>query len=457
MVLNSSRKNNLLAFAAFFALATLIHANHLLNADEGYVLSVAWDIYNGKKLYTDIFAFAAPGAFYLIAGIWKIFGPSYFAARIAGILAISFSAWGISKISSRFTNKQSAFLCGIFFIFTSAYWPLISYHIFNLALIIWAFYFSLSAVANKRLKIAALSGFFIGISALFLQHTSIIAFSALFAFFLLLAILEKSVLRIKQSFALCVGALSAGVGIFLFWPPKLLWQNLILFPAKNYESAAAVPFVLLSCFLALVPIAALILKKEMNREYAFLLFFQTMLFLSAYSLADHFHIIKFTFPLIALSPVLFASAKKHIFLWRLNAYGAIFLSAFLIVYPSLLFLLVAPPLNNNRQTENAIKKISAICADSEYIYSGPFLPNFYFELRKKNPSPHHWLITNHHTPDQFNEALRGLKEHQPSCAILNYKIVEKYNYEKNNPVDNYIKENYNQIESIGNLDIYSLK
>ena len=96
------------------------------------------------------------------------------------------------------------------------------------------------------------------------------------------------------------------------------------------------------------------------------------------------------------------------------------------------------------------------CQDSPYLYAGPFLPGLYFETRKLNPTPYPFLITNQHTFEQFNNARNVLITHTPSCAVLNYGIVQKFNYNYNNPVDNFILENYTLVMQEGNNLIYRI-
>lgn len=54
---------------------------------------------------------------------------------------------------------------------------------------------------------------------------------------------------------------------------------------------------------------------------------------------------------------------------------------------------------------------------------------------------------------------RTYRTKRPSCVILNYKIVEKYKYNIDNPVDNLIRQNYHQIFGINykNFIIYKIK
>jgi len=82
------------------------------------------------------------------------------------------------------------------------------------------------------------------------------------------------------------------------------------------------------------------------------------------------------------------------------------------------------------------------------------MPSLYFEARKLNPSPYSFLVINHNTQEQFMEAKNCLEEYQPECAVLNYKMVEKFNHDTNNPVDNYIKNNYQLVFQANNKLVY---
>ena len=440
-----------------FVFTILIHSSHNLNADEGVVLSIAWEIFNGKELYRDIFEFVAPGSFYLIAYTWKIFGVSYLSAKCTAIIAIFLSAYGIAKISFELTKKKSACIIALFFIISTIYWPLISYHTFNLVFLIWGIYFSLKALENKKMVYFALSGACLGLATVFLQHIGLYIFAGIAFFFLILAIKEKGLTRFKQLLIFSMSVVFWIFLLFLKWSPVLLFKNLIVFPLVNYKEIIMVPHALIYIFLLFLAFIVCLLRKEKKVEYYFIYYIQFILLVSAATLADHFHVTKFLFPIYALIPVILINSAK--------IQNAIFYFLIKIVLVCLASIIILPPfiyiydypLFFSIKNHDVISRAAKLCADSDYIYSGPFMPNFYFELRKKNISQHFWLITNHHTEKQFNEVLEGLKKFQPKCAILSYKLVKKYSYDQNNLIDNYILNNYNYIESINSISFYQKK
>ncbi|MFP8874434.1 MAG: hypothetical protein VCB42_07875, partial [Myxococcota bacterium] len=51
-------------------------------SDEGYMLQQSLDLLAGRVIYRDMDSFVAPGMWFLIAAVFKSFGPSIFASRM---------------------------------------------------------------------------------------------------------------------------------------------------------------------------------------------------------------------------------------------------------------------------------------------------------------------------------------------------------------------------------------
>src|SRR6266567_638527 len=54
-----------------------------LEPDEGILLQGAQRVLDGQVPYRDFFSFYTPGSFYLVAGLFKIFGDSFMVARLS--------------------------------------------------------------------------------------------------------------------------------------------------------------------------------------------------------------------------------------------------------------------------------------------------------------------------------------------------------------------------------------
>ena len=150
--------NNYIFFFFLFIFTFLIHTNNLLDGDEGIILEGAWNLYNNKEIYIDFFEFVSPGSFYLIFFVWKIFGPSYLTAKILSIITIFLCSIGIYKISNRIIKSNYAKIAQFIFIISSIIFSTISYHVFNLCLIVWATYFFIIALEEQSKKNIIISG-----------------------------------------------------------------------------------------------------------------------------------------------------------------------------------------------------------------------------------------------------------------------------------------------------------
>jgi hypothetical protein len=415
-------------------------------------LDGAWNLLNGRKLYIDFFEFITPGSFYIVLWVWKIFGVSYWIAKLLSILIIFFSAVGIYKISNKLIINKWNNLLPFIFIFSSFSWPIINHNTFNLFFIIWAVYFFVSGLDDKSASNFIISGLFTGIAILFLQQKGIIVLLALSFFLVVLLIKEKKYLWLKLNLYYLSSSFLPILALFIKWPIALLYKDLLLFPTFNYSQVNIVSFYLLLIFLFTLLSMVLLLRKEGSLKISLLFFLQLSLLLSTVPRADYYHIALIIFPIYAIIPVI--SEKIRIgflknFLFILLAY-----SLCNIIFPSIMHIVYFPPFYSIKN-EEAITYIKNYCP-GEYLYAGPFMPGLYFETKKLNPSPYYSLITGINNDKQFLEAKDALSKYKPTCAILNYEIVKKFNYNKNNPVDNYITDNYQPNFQEGNIIIYKL-
>ncbi|PIV50591.1 hypothetical protein CO115_01815 [Candidatus Falkowbacteria bacterium CG_4_9_14_3_um_filter_36_9] len=438
-----------------FLLTALLHSSHVINSDEGLTLSVAWDIFNNKELYIDIFEFVAPGSFYAIFWIWKIFGASYFSAKLFSIIIIYFCAFGIHEISERLTLSKYSFLAPFIFVVSSAYWPIINYHIYNIFFIIWALYFFIKLLKDNSKKNAIFSGILTGIAILFLQPRGIIFLSTLSFFLIILLFKEKKLIWLKLNLYYLFFSILPVTLLLLKWPATLLWNNLIIFPIFNYSKIASVPFNLLIIFLIITLAAFWLLRNNKSKKIWLLVYIQLALLLSSAPLADHFHILIIIFPLYCLLPLLINKINNFNFFYSKTFFLLLIMTVFFIIWPSFIYFKYFPPFFSIKNYK-FIDYIKDNCRQSKYLYSGPFYPSIYFETKKLNPTPYPWLITNHHTEKQFQEARQYLEKNKPECSVLNYAMVEKYRYDRNNPVDNFIIENYHFAYKDYNILIYKL-
>jgi hypothetical protein len=451
---------------SLFFIAIFFHFKHSLNSDEGIILEGAWNLMNGRELYTNFTESITPGSFYLIFWTWIIFGVNFISAKAMAIIVLFLSSIGIYRISQLVSRSNFNLLPPFIFILSSFYWPIINHNVFNIATIIWAVYFFLISILNnsaetklqlkqKQLLFIFLSGIFTGLSFLFLQHKSILLFIALTSFLFFLFIKEKKYEYIKLIFYYILSSFLLPLFLLAKWPLSVLYEQLFFFVGnvnKIFEHEFLIPYLFIF-FLVVLILGFWFLKDKKPKKIIWLLLYVQLILLSlTFYRSDFHHVTVILFPLYCLLPLTIETIKTLKKPRALFAKFIVISSIFIIIYPSMISLFYFPPFSS---VKNApfLAYIEKNCP-GQYIYAGPFIPGIYFETRKLNPGPHYALFSN--APSEWiNNTLDALNKHYPTCAVINYKIVEKFNY-KNNSIDNFIINNYRLGGKYGNTLIYTL-
>lgn len=449
--MSKNKQRNILWWFAIFIIIFLTHANHLLNPDEGVVLEGAWNLYNNKHLYFDFFEFIPPGSFYLILAVWKIVGVSFWAAKLTSIFIMFGSAVGIYLCARTIKPSDSNFIAPLIFALASPILVPINHNIYSLFFIIYAIYFIFLALDRQDLKYYGLSGLFSGLAIMFLQQKGLALAAATILFLFI-----NNCRDYKKWLIYCLGVILALLPL-LFWPLKTIYYNLFIFPLFTYiEVNRITPIWLIIAFFIFAVIIYL-LKASKDKKIWLLLTVQFSLLLTATPLPDYYHLVIAATPLLILIEIVIEKIrlKKSLYIQRVY-YCFLFLVLILFLSGSGFYLVTTYEPSFIRGSYKSLEIINQ--CPGKYIYIGPFAPNVYFEARKLNATPYPFLVTNQNTPAQFDEATNYLKSRQPICAILNYpSSLDRFKYNKNNPVENYIREKYNLIFFDSTTFIYRLK
>lgn len=116
---NNIKFSGVIVFVALFALSffyLLIGYQFSLKEgffDEGLTTYGAARILNGDILYRDFWSLYAPGEFYLLAGIFKLFGISVAIERIATVAIEALLACFVYLLARRFVFSKSALIVWI--------------------------------------------------------------------------------------------------------------------------------------------------------------------------------------------------------------------------------------------------------------------------------------------------------------------------------------------------------
>jgi hypothetical protein len=422
----------------------LTHSQHLVDSDEGIILNAAWNIINGKKLYLDSFEFIAPGSPYLLALWWKLTGVGYLTAACLSYLVSFSSLVGLYLISQKLGVKQWKFLAPAVFIILSSFWTLINHNNFNAAAIIWSAYFLILGLDHKKYFLL-LAGFFSSLAILFTQHKGLVSAIIFLIYLSYLTIKQKA--NLAKLIIFIIGLVIPLSCLFIFWSPMTLYQDLIIFPSLNYPLTNFLPLTWwLICFLSagvIVFSTCLGTNKKIRPNIILLSCLSLSLLLTSLTRADIEHIFQ---TLVILLPVL--ALMFEIYLPGLTNKPAIYTLLTLLIISRCLW----PPFDN-LGARNIIKVIKESCPTNRTIYAGPFMPGIYFEMRSLNIIPYSFLITQQQTKAQFAEALAIIKKNPPTCVVLSYGVVEKFSYNKNNPLDNFFQAKYKPAGKLGRINV----
>lgn len=429
----------------------ILHSYHGLSSDEGLILNGAWQIIQGKKLYVDFFEYHSPGAFYLLAGWWKIFPVSYLTAKVLFLLIVFFTSVGLWILGQQLKLKEWSWLPPLFYVLSSVFWDIINHNSASMFFLVWSvvtFIFILKK--NRPYIYYIIVGLLMGITLIFLQHKGLVIIGTNLLFSL--GLLWKKNITLKHYLLYFLGIIIPLLFIFIFWKPLDLFSNLILFPAQNYTAVNVVS--LNSWVIILLITLALSLfsyfKSGNKKIILYFLILQVFLLLSVLQRADIRHLSQNIFPLFFLLSINLELIKFSIKIRGLLVSG--------ICLGSVIFMYIFFPGSFfGKPSQDFYNYIYQICPEDSF-YAGPFLPGMYFEFKKNNQLPYSFLLTNHHTTEQFNQSAASLSANPPQCALLNYDMVKKFSYNKDNPVDRFFLENYFFVKNIApGLNLYKLK
>lgn len=447
-----------LAVIGFFLISTfLLNFGHPISSDEGVVLDAAWNLYNGRDLYKDFATFIAPASFLTTSWLFKILGPNYWTAKFFSILLLALSVFAIYQITQGLTRNRLASLTAawVWLLTASIAYSVINYNSHSTFLTTVAIYIITRGIKDKQPFLFFLSGILIGLVTATLQHKGIIL--TVFLFLILASFMTLKKLKVVDLLSFSFGAVQIPLLAVVIFGPKILLDNLFIWPMNYSHIHNTLPYTIV--FLILISFIATFIylktrAKKINKEALMILFAtQIALYLSIYNRLDVWHmaINSFSFLIFATVTIyhLFppASLAK-----RLTPYKYPIM-AYLFIIPLVIFL------SSNLPTFTAYKlfKEKITSYNVSQIYAHPYLPGLYFELKAANPYPYDVLFTNMHPQSAFLENLKVLVSQKPKHILLSYALVEKFNYDATSPLDIYIKNNYQQIDSLGNLIIMARK
>jgi hypothetical protein len=165
------------ALALAFGLSLCRRA--IVLSDEGYLLLQALDMARGKVLYRDMDSFVAPGAWFLLAALFRLVEPSVLATRLLALACWSASLWAIVRIVRRLAGPDAAWAAAAAFLGASVWaFPAWTWSFYSP----WSVLFGLLALerllawrGRRRGRDLVLLGAALGLAILFKQNYGVLA------------------------------------------------------------------------------------------------------------------------------------------------------------------------------------------------------------------------------------------------------------------------------------------
>ncbi|HSE34848.1 MAG TPA: hypothetical protein VLB83_01865 [Candidatus Paceibacterota bacterium] len=437
----------------FLAVAILAAPGHLLVSDEGLVLSGAMRILSGEQIYTDFFAYIAPGSFYLSALAMAIFGASYWSAKAAAIALIAGSAYALADIARRLGARTSnANAAGIIWLFMLSGWfQLVNHNTQGSAIAVIGIALVLAALERKRRVWEFFgAGIVVGLVPVFLQTKGGILIACIATSMLVFA--WKNILPPRFAGAAILGMILPGIGMLFVWPFATLFDSLITWPALHYREINDVmifPFILIAgVTAALGMVIARMTTSNRKLLLAVIALAQAGMLASTLTRPDLAHVSMATFALPIFAAVLSEGRGRHKLAVDTQSLPFRIVAGFLLLF-LFLFNVFA-----TIEAEKGLDRIRAIAIrQSPGLYAYPFLPGYALELGQPNPYPHDFLFTEMNAPEDFAANLAVLEREQPGLVLRGRSIGDKFRYDWANSHDQWIAEHYEMIDEVGGIEI----
>ena len=466
----------LVLFAGSLLYLCAFYRHTTFDGDEGTILQGAQRILQGQVLYRDFFSFYAPGSFYWMALLFKIFGSSILVGRAVLLLYGGvFSAFTYllgrrvcSRWNAMFAILPTVLIClpGSFAVlhnWDSTFWACL------------ALYCAVRLVEHATWSRIFALGLLTSITCLFEQSKGAGLAAGLVLGFLVLFITDRAAIRVTRAQLAAIGLGVASPPILtlayfgarralpqmtadLLWPFYHYWGAKVTYGdaalnrdallggslvSKAFAAFTVSPFFLFSA-LPLFAACALIywsvrpsknpVPGEVRRYYVLVSAALSGLLLAmvATGRPDASHIM-YQAPLFAVVLGWMAESARSPFLRAARILGVSYaLAAFLAL--GLVFLGRSLGAKHELATRRGLLRTSAPSDGFQYIESGidpgdkilayPYQPLYYYLLGTSSVSRYDWLLPGMNAPEQFQEMVRELETSRPRVVLFDTRFAE---------------------------------
>lgn len=472
--------------------------------DEGSIVYDAVRVVHGQVFARDFFEVMGPGSIYWAAAFFKLFGISFFAARIS----LFVSSFGIALLMYFLTRRVYRSYCvlpGMILAGTvfSSLWPASGHHVDST-------FFALLAVAclvSWRISQSRIALFAGGVAAALTLLTHQPKGLLLLFAILLWTLLQRTdgPKRYWAAATILLGFLCAmGVALIYFWMngaiQALFYANFV-WPLLHYGTVNRVPYahnvlnmfwdrwiksgipvwtsaILICPFFLIVALPALlalaVLSQSFHRrltwrdappELMLYLLGGVAIWLSEIHRMDIIHLV-FGSPLLLIVALYPLTLTKN--LWSKLARQLLATTTGLLLVFNLLCVLMAHTVVTRVGTVAAIKDDPGLTFLSTHVTPGentfiyPWLPMDYFLSSTTNPTRYSILTYNYNTDAEFVDATESLERSKPIYVLWDVGFFAKYAEDLPNSfhrsprdliMENYLQAHYTTIETDGTTHI----
>lgn len=425
------------AVGIIYTIVSLLFLSNLVfDVDEGIALYNAWQFWNGNlSIYTDRFIeYISPGTSLSVYYVWRMVGtPEYIFAYGLFMLFWAVGLLSLLLVTKKLSIKMPFSLILIFywlaiFKFTSR----INHNAFGAAIGILLLY---KLIGLKNWQTYIVAGIINGLLLWFHQSLGLAYFLAALTYY---ALTNK---RFSNLLIYILGFLMSSVGLMSLTGFKNTLYSLFILPFKlNYLSANISqlnPWLIIAAFICTVTMILTYVKRG-RKEYLLLGLIQIFLYIGSFHNFNSGHLI-----LASLPVAIFLGLVMSDFMKKSKNFALMTLSNVLILALGCYVIVIAlSNLNKPKFFEfdlyNKFKTANIQRAKS--IYAGPYLPAVYYYAGKTNS----YSLSHIDISDKANvtKIFHEIIKTKPEIAFINYDIIRKLNYNRNNAVDNYIRRNY---------------
>jgi hypothetical protein len=225
--------------------------------DEGFALYGALRVLHGEVPYRDFWTVYAPGQFYVLAGLFQLFGTTVLVERVWDTLARAAVVLGVYLVTATLTTRRAALWPALLVTLWVAAAEYYGYAVFPaLALVLGGAWCLLRYAAGAPRRWLVASGGLVGLATLFRHDVGLYAVASLGIVCLLLALTGRArrpatprgwlraLVEVPGLFTLGVLAALLPLAAYLIVvvPPAALWRDLVLYPLTLHRDISALPY-----------------------------------------------------------------------------------------------------------------------------------------------------------------------------------------------------------------------